>query len=102
MTPIAIRLDCAAWPIAFSLQGVVARGVMEEHMCCVSQHANTSIIPLGIAASFNRLLISSLQHPITPPTHWWCCRLQLVADFLLAASHHPTNTLVVLPASTGC
>jgi hypothetical protein len=30
-----------------SLEAVLARGVMEEHACCVSQHALTFIIPLG-------------------------------------------------------
>jgi hypothetical protein len=39
-----------------------------------------------VAGSFNWLLISSLQHPITPPTHWWCCRLQLLANYQFAAT----------------
>jgi hypothetical protein len=28
-----------------SLEAVLARGMMEEHVCCLSQHVSTSIIP---------------------------------------------------------
>jgi beta-xylosidase len=33
--------------VALSFEAISARGMMEEHVCCLSQHVNTSIMPLG-------------------------------------------------------